>query len=220
MPKDGGKLVLEVMANLGYLLPKKDWDEFDRRFKKIFSDLDDKNTKVKGVILTSIEEYLYLKRGSICVEDLRERFQLPEYFKEECWYPTDILEGYLEKANEVMLQSPSVRSRAIGKHVLSQKALPQREYLFGKGQSSVFTAFRNITEIIDLKHYTLFKIGDCNYVIVFEGNVSQFFKEFMYGLCEGIFEMRNITYYRIELEDLRNKTKISVYFDKVEGVAM
>jgi hypothetical protein len=96
----------------------------------------------------------------------------------------------------------------------------QREFYFGKGQSSLFNAFKNICEILNLKDFSVYKVNENHLVLFFEGSYNQYFKEFIIGICEGIFEIRKLSRYKIELEDLRNKTKISIFFDQIEGVAM
>jgi hypothetical protein len=206
------------MANLGYIIPHESWKSFDRKFKKIFSDSLESKAKVKGIVLSCVQDYLSLKRGRSLIENIQARYNLPPYYNPDCWYPCFILKGFLSEANKIYLQSPSIKSNIIGSYVILRGKLPQREHLFGKSQRSDMMAFRNLSELLNLDNFRTIRKNQQVMALYFDGNVSILIKEFISGMCEGILNIRQISPVQIELDCTGSRTFINMNMIMVREV--
>lgn len=217
---DGGILVTSLMSSLSERLRLHEWHNLDQRFKHLLNEETGARIKVKGIVLTGTEEYIAFKRGSNTIDQLRNSVKLPDQYKEDCWYPGNILLEYLLKANEVLLYSESIRSKAIGRYLMTKNIMPRVDFLFGKNQPSTILAFKNIGEILWLNKLLLKKVNDGNFALYFQGDYCEHYKDFLTGLCEGIFEIRNIDPYRVDLLNMLNESAISLKFGKEVRIAM
>ncbi len=202
-PEDGGLFVMGLMSNLSDLLPPREWDILDKRFKKFLSEAVETRSKVKGIILMGTQDYVSLKRGVIALKQIRRGFKLPPRLRKDSWYPISILEELLIRADEAMLQEKGTRSRAIGRYVMSPDVIPRGQYWFGQGQPTPFEAFRNICEVLALDNFSLRKEDD-RLIMSFKWTGSKHFQEFIMGICEGIFDTRNTLPGNIELTEKQN----------------
>jgi hypothetical protein len=190
-PKETGLLVMNLMSYLSEILPKKDWYFLDEKFKHILSELFEMRIKVKGIILTIVIDYIHLKRGKDALRRIEEKVLNKPNFNKDTWYPIYILEDLLSISEEVMLESWSLRSKDIGEYVICENILPNSECLFGTKLSSTCNAFENINEVLYL-HKFYVRIDEDNITLSFEGEISNYLKDFFKGICQGILKMRNL----------------------------
>jgi hypothetical protein len=211
-PKETGLLVMNLMSYLSEILPKKDWYFLDEKFKHILNELFEMRIKVKGIILTIVIDYICLKRGKDALRRIEGEGILKPNFKEDTWYPIYILEELLNISEEVMLESWSLRSKDIGEYVICENILPNGEYLFGTKLSNTSNAFENINEIIYLNKF-LVKNEEDEIILSFEGDISNYCKDFLKGICQGIFKIRNIKPISASTDDSEDKNFVSFRFN-------
>jgi hypothetical protein len=211
-PEHGGLFIMKLMSSLSERLPNKQWSALDRRFKNLISENESPKGKVKGIILSGTLDYVALKQGKLALNEIVKRIKLPTYFREDSWYPIAILEVFLDGVDLVMLQKGGLRTRSVGRHVLSQKILKNSDHWFGSGQNSTFDAFCNIGEILSLDDFSL-NMEEGMLLMSFHGDVNRQFREFLMGICDAIFKMRNIFPSSVESVDSGNGTTIVLRYD-------
>jgi hypothetical protein len=182
---------MKLMSSLSDRLSKREWDALDRGFKNLLFRNVPTRGKIKGAIITGTFNYVALKQGKLTLYEIRKRICAPNLFKEDGWYPVGILEEILQEVNHVMSYRGGLRSRAIGRYIISENFLRNGDYLFGKEQPSILQAFRNLGEITTLTNFSL-KEKNGMLHITYDGEYEGHFQEFMTGLCDGIFKLRNI----------------------------
>jgi hypothetical protein len=164
------------------------------------------------VILTGTLDYVALKQGKLALNEIIKRIKFPTHFRADTWYPIAILEEFLDGVDLVMLQKGGLRSRSVGRHVLSQNVLRNGEFWFGNERQSTYEAFQNIGEIVNLDDFSL-KRDEGMLIMSFSGDINRHFREFILGICDGIFKIRNIFPSNVELADSSNKTAIVLRYD-------
>ena len=214
-PEHAGLFIMKLMSSLSKRLPQKQWCDLDRKFKMLINEHSCVNGKVKGVILSGTMDYVAVKQGKLTLNKIIKRIKLPTTFREDSWYPIDILEEFLDGVDLVMLQKGGLRSRSVGRHVISNKVLRNRELLFGPKQASTYDAFKNISEILNLQDLSL-KKEEGMLLLSFEGDINRHFREFIMGICDGIFKIRNVFPSSVELVDSDSGVKIVLRFDVME----
>jgi hypothetical protein len=190
-PENGGLFVMKLMSSLSDRLSKSEWDALDRGFKNLLFRNIPTRGKIKGAIITGVFEYVGLKQGKVTLNEIKRRICAPNLFREDGWYPIGLLEEILQEVNNVMSYKGGLRSRAVGRYIVSERFLRNGDYLFGKDQSSTFQAFRNLGEITTLSNFSLNTKNGMLY-LTYEGEYDGYFQEFLMGLCDGIFKLRNI----------------------------
>jgi hypothetical protein len=206
----GGLLVMKLMSDLGESLPREDWLDLDDKFKKLLKENIVHRTKVKGFILMGIQDYISLKGGRIALDQIKQKTNLPDRVRVDSWYPLAVLEELLIGADEVTHQEGRTRSRAMGKYVVSPKVLRNARYWFGNVQITTKQALRNMGEILSLDQFSIKRKED-QLVLSFNGSTYMHFQEFMMGICEGIFEIRDLPFSKMELmEGHKDSNEISI----------
>jgi hypothetical protein len=216
-PEHAGLFIMKLMSSLSERLPQKQWSALDRKFKMLINENSSVNGKVKGTIISGTMDYVAIKQGKLTLNEIIKRIKLPTNFREDSWYPLDILEEFLDGVDLVMLQKGGLHSRSVGRYVLSNKVLRNGEFLFGSKQTSTYDAFKNISEILNLEKFGL-KKEEGMLLLSFEGDTNSHFREFIMGICDGIFKIRNIYPSSVELVDSESGVKIVLRFDTEEGV--
>jgi hypothetical protein len=190
-PENGGLFVMKLMSSLSDRLSKRDWDALDRGFKNLLFRNIPKRGKIKGAIITGTFEYVAKKQGRLTLNEIRKRICAPNLFREDGWYPVGILEEILQEVNYIMSYKGGLRSRSVGRYIISGNFLRNGDYLFGKDQPSTLQAFRNLGEVTTLTNFSLHRKNEMVY-LSYEGDYDGHFQEFLMGLCDGIFKLRNI----------------------------
>jgi hypothetical protein len=193
-----GQLLIKLMSNLDGQIPKTDWYYLDRSFKKIFREKESLRARVKGNVLSSVQDFVTRKRGSIIFDQINDSINIPKSFKEEKWYPIILLDAMLIKADTIFLESSGINPWAVGHDIIFQKGLPNGYHLFGREQLTIVDAFNNIGEIIILENFSL-RERDGVLGLYFENEVSDYCQEFMRGICDAILKIRNIYTSRVEV---------------------
>lgn len=217
--KYGGLLVMRLMSNLSDTLPRKEWNILDERFKEFLNDSSDIRVKVKGVLLSGSEKFVSLKRGKIALNQIKGRIDLQGQLRGESWYPQSVFEDFLENAEFVMCKGGKLRCRDMGRYAVSPKILRSSQYWFGGGQKFTICAFRNIGEILILDGFSLRKKDD-QLLLSFKGPASEHFIEFIMGICEAIFDIRNLTSTNVEKMANQNgsdKILLKIQYKEKEG---
>jgi hypothetical protein len=215
----GGFLVMKLMSNLSDALPKEDWITLDERFKKLLSDNTISRGKVKGVLLSGSEKFISLKRGKIALNQIKGRIDFQGQLRNESWYPQAVFEDFLENAEVIMRRDGKPRCRDMGRFTVSPKVLRSSQYWFGSGQKSTFHAFKNIGEIIILNGFSIRKKDD-QLLLSFKGPASENFIEFIIGICEAIFDIRNLKSTKVEHITGQNGTDrilLKIQYKEKEG---
>ncbi len=190
-PENGGLFVMKLMSSLSDRLSKREWDALDRGFKNLLFRHVPKRGKIKGAIITGTFEYVALKQGKLTLNEIKKRICAPNLFREDGWYPVGILEEILQEVNNVMCYKGGLRSRAVGRYIISENFLRNGDHLFGKDQPCTLTAFRNLNEVTILTNFSLQRKGGLAY-LTYEGDYNGQFQDFLMGLCDGIFKLRNV----------------------------
>jgi hypothetical protein len=211
-PEHGGLFIMKLMSSLSERLPNKQWSALDRKFKNLISENEPSKGKVKGIVLSGTLDYVALKQGKLALNEIVKRIKLPTYFREDSWYPIAILEEFLDGVDLVMLQKGGLRTRSVGRHVLSQKVLRNSKHWFGPGQKSTYDAFCNIGEILSLDDFSL-KMEEGMLLMSFNGDNNRHFREFVMGICDAIFKMRNIFPSSVESVNSQNGTTLVLRYD-------
>jgi hypothetical protein len=214
-PEHAGLFIMKLMSSLSDRLPRNQWGDLDKKFKKLINEHESAKGKVKGVLLSGTMDYVALKQGKLALNEIIKRIKLPTTFREESWYPIDILEEFLDGVDLVMLQKGGLRSRSVGRYVISNRVLRNRELLFGPKQASTYDAFKNISEVLSLQDFSL-KKEEGMLLLSFEGDINRHFREFIMGICDGIFKIRNVFPSSVELVDSDSGGKIVLRFDVME----
>jgi hypothetical protein len=211
-PEHGGLFIMKLMSSLSDRLTGQQWTKLDRTFKNLISENETSKGKVKGVILSGTLDYVASKQGRLALNEIIKRIKLPTQFREDTWYPIAILEEFLDGVDLVMLQKGGLRSRSVGRHVLSQNILRNGEFWFGNGRHSTYEAFSNVGEILNLEDFSL-KEENGMLVMSFTGDINRHFREFILGICDGIFKIRNIFPSNVELGNSSDNTSIILRYD-------
>lgn len=211
-PEHAGLFIMKLMSSLSQRLSQRQWNDLDRKFKTLINENSQANGKVKGAIISGSMDYVALKQGRLALNEIIRKVKLPTTFREDSWYPIDILEEFFDGVDLVMFKKGGLRSRLIGRHVLSTRVLGNGELLFGSEQDSTLNAFKNITEILNLQDFTL-KEEEGMLLLSFEGETNRHFCEFIMGICDGIFKMRKISPSSVELVDSESGAKIVLRYD-------
>jgi hypothetical protein len=190
-PENGGLFVMKLMSSLSDRLSKRDWDALDRGFKNLLFRNIPSRGKVKGAVITGTFKYVSLKQGRLTLDEIKKRICAPNLFREDGWYPIIILEEVLQEVNYVLSYKGGLRSRSVGRYIISERLLRNGDFLFGKNQKSTYHAFRNLNEITTLTSFSLKKENGL-LLLSYEGDYDAHFQEFLMGLCDGILKLRNI----------------------------
>jgi len=193
-----GKFLIILMSNLDGQIPKADWYYLDRSFKKIFRERESLRARVKGNVLRCVQEFIVRRRGCVIFDQLNDKTDFPKSFKEEKWYPINLLDIMLVKANTGFLESSGISPWTIGHNIICQKSLPNGYHLFGRKQLTEIDAFNNICEILILENFSL-KEQEGVLILYFENEVSDYCREFLRGLCDAILKIRDLYTNRVEV---------------------
>lgn len=211
-PEHAGLFIMKFMSSLSERLPQNQWGDLDRKFKILINEHSGVSGKIKGAIISGTMDYVASKQGKITLNKIIKRIKLPTHFREDSWYPLDILEEFLDGLDLVMLHKGGLRSRSVGRYILSNRVLRNGEFWFGSKHTSTFEAFKNISEILNLDGFEL-KKEEGMMLLSFKGDINRQFRDFILGMCDGIFKIRNIYPSSVELVDSESGAKIVLRFD-------
>jgi hypothetical protein len=211
-PEHAGLFIMNMMSSLSEKLPKKQWCALDRRFKILITESEPAKGKVKGMILRGTLDYGASKQGNLALSEIAKRIKLPTQFREDSWYPLAILEEFLNGVDLIMMERGGLRSRSVGRYVLSNNILRNMDFWFGSGQPATYNAFMNICEILSLDNFSVRK-EEGVLLMSYEGDVDNHTHEFIMGICDGIIKIRNIQPNSVEFVENNNQSTIIFRFD-------
>jgi hypothetical protein len=191
LPKDSVSLMLGMMTSIGELLDGGEWEILDNQLKNLLNKYEDKpfQGKVKGDVLGSILDYVFIKGGKQSLNQIRTDAGVVKDPWVETWYPISFLSDIFSAIEIYMGLKKGLRCREIGNHVISRL-----DFLFKSDDSKItLHSFQKLKDIINLKDFIIYEEPPSTVIVEFFGGYSQSIVEFFEGLCEGVFTLEKGT---------------------------
>lgn len=194
--ENGGRLVIDLMANISCILFEDEWEILDAEMKKLVNSFGGKFERVKGRLLTTVFDYVAefsMKQSTNGFRNIMEKMRFPSEIRDECWYPLDFLEVLLSNSEKTICHDGESLSWEIGDHIVTDNPFFQDKlFRFCQKQPQLEEAMTNLHNIFDLNEFLVRKNENEELVLSFNGNKSKYVQEFLMGMCEGICSVMNV----------------------------
>lgn len=200
--EDCGLLVVSLMVELSGSVPESKWRELDAELKVLLDDGEQKG-KVKGGVLSGVLDYVALKRGKTTLEALKRDMDIKSEFRPETWYPVGILVNILSRIGATPSQYRRSRCHDLGHYIITQSRLGTNVHLFGKRNRDIGESLSNLKELIMLEAFQIRMEGG-SASLEFESSYKGYLDDFMMGMCEGLFSLRDARPVALRLMDTDN----------------
>jgi hypothetical protein len=194
-PDDGGKIVIDLMANISCLLFDDEWEVLDEEMKGLVNSNAGKLERVKGSILTIVFDYIAdisMKKSTIEFREVIKNLKVPHEIQDESWYPIDFLEEILSNSEKVIGHDEHSLSKTMGDYIVENNLFFQDKFpQFCQTQAQLEEALANMDDIFELNNFIVEKHDDQELVLSFNSDKSEYFQEFLMGMCEGLCNLRD-----------------------------